>query len=587
MDSSRSVVHPDSWLFLRLPNELLKLIEIKANTIVDLGRFGTIPTNLLLGRPYYYTYEVLDRRDNEAHSRLRVVPPSELNADIVAEEAAASENRETPTASGGDTSSEPIDLVADDGTVLVKNNRLTIDDASRQALSQAEIEELKKSAGGKEIIERILANHAGLAEKTNFSKAKYTLRKTKKYLKRFMVLPMELGTLLKYVAEKEVGRVMEMREETLGFITAMSNAHYSGFDAELGKSMEAVDNEAETNQEKVGGGRWLVVDDVSGLLVASLAEKMGILHAPAKGKADDETTDEPETNSEALDVNQEHAHPVLDENQDTTMADDQENPGKPPVPRAVKPSFAADFPIPADSNTITLLHPAAQPNLSLLKHFGYDTNQPNAAHPLHRHLKPLSWLQLLHPSEDPTYNEPATLSEETLNAMKSGKRGTYHKKHRRWARCKAIVDETRQGNFDGLVVASYMDPATILPHLVPLVRGGGHVVIYSPTVKPLAEVVDLYSRERRTAYLQLLSNQPAEAIDKKDFPVDPRLLLAPTVQTTRVRDWQVLPGRSHPKMTSKGGAEGYVLSARRVLPLEGAVEARGNFGGQKRKKPAT
>lgn len=35
MDSSRSVVHPDSWLFLRLPNELLKLIEIKANTYVS------------------------------------------------------------------------------------------------------------------------------------------------------------------------------------------------------------------------------------------------------------------------------------------------------------------------------------------------------------------------------------------------------------------------------------------------------------------------------------------------------------------------------------------------------------------------
>jgi len=37
-------------------------------------------------------------------------------------------------------------------------------------------------------------------------------------------------------------------------------------------------------------------------------------------------------------------------------------------------------------------------------------------------------------------------------------------------------------------------------------------------------------------------------------------------------------------MTSKGGAEGYVFTGRRVLPLEKGVEARGNFNGGKRKR---
>lgn len=36
-------------------------------------------------------------------------------------------------------------------------------------------------------------------------------------------------------------------------------------------------------------------------------------------------------------------------------------------------------------------------------------------------------------------------------------------------------------------------------------------------------------------------------------------------------------------MTGRGGSEGYVFTARRVLPLEGGVEARGNFGGKRRK----
>ena len=62
-----------------------------------------------------------------------------------------------------------------------------------------------------------------------------------------------------------------------------------------------------------------------------------------------------------------------------------------------------------------------------------------------------------------------------------------------------------------------------------------------------------------------------------DFPLDPTLLLAPTIQTARARSWQVLPGRTHPLMTGRGGSEGYIFTATRVLPAEGKVEARGKF----------
>jgi tRNA (adenine-N(1)-)-methyltransferase non-catalytic subunit len=36
-------------------------------------------------------------------------------------------------------------------------------------------------------------------------------------------------------------------------------------------------------------------------------------------------------------------------------------------------------------------------------------------------------------------------------------------------------------------------------------------------------------------------------------------------------------------MTSRGGAEGYLFTATRVLPVEGRVEARGHHGKKKRK----
>ena len=44
-----------------------------------------------------------------------------------------------------------------------------------------------------------------------------------------------------------------------------------------------------------------------------------------------------------------------------------------------------------------------------------------------------------------------------------------------------------------------------------------------------------------------------------------------------MREWQVLPGRTHPLMTGRGGAEGYLFTGVRVRPAEGRVEARGKF----------
>jgi tRNA (adenine-N(1)-)-methyltransferase non-catalytic subunit len=191
--------------------------------------------------------------------------------------------------------------------------------------------------------------------------------------------------------------------------------------------------------------------------------------------------------------------------------------------------------------------------------------------------------------------------------MKSSKRGTYYRKRRRYERVKSVVDETRAGGFDGLVVATPMDAKTVLSALVPLVRGGGKVVVYNPNVEPLAELCDYYSKERRAAYIarefgpsiptpkqngkrtkvednvETNDSTTEGGNEEDDFPVNPTLLLAPTLQTARARHWQVLPQRTHPMMTSKGGAEGYLFTATKVLPFEGRVEARGHYGKKKRK----
>jgi len=539
---------------------------------------------------------------------LRVVPAAELHAEALGSEDAPAAEATDENADGG----LGYDIVGEDGEAIMRNNRLTVDDATRQSLSMEEIEELKKAGtgSGKEIIAKIMESHNALGEKTTFSLAKYTLRKSRKYLRRFTALPMDVGVLTEYVLEREAYKIMELREDLLGLICSWANVHC----AETTRVQMAEDGVSQ-----IGGGRWLVVDDTGGLVTAALAERMGLLYAEeecvAEGEDQEAAQELPAPGESGVKSKEQQngtttasSHPshtgadteMPDAEADTTSGANTSSeshllPRKPPRPHIPQMS--------AQTNTLTVLHPNNQPNLSYLKFFGYDYGAPATSHPLYKHLKSLSWLSLLHPEDDPQYDEPELITEEVLATMKSSKRGTYYRKRRRWERVKLVVDETRAGGFDGLVVATSMDATSVLRSLVPLVRGGGKVVVYSPNAEPLVELCDYYSKERRAAYIarqfgppQQQQNgtkhhlddgeSPGAEDEDDDFPVNPTLLLAPSLQTARARHWQVLPQRTHPMMTSKGGAEGYIFTATRVVPVEGRVEARGHHGKKKRKVEA-
>ena len=468
-------------------------------------------------RPYHLTYEILDRNSITNGKELRIVPALELNADALLEESAKD--------------GEDMGTPEDDETEGAKTNEHIFDKTTNQSLSMAEIEALKKdtSGTGQEIVAKLLASHTTLGQKTAFSLAKYTARKKQKYLKRFTVLPLDVHTMVEWMmADRDFGKIMEIRAETIGLMNCWANAHATGTELELGSSSRK--------------GRYLVVDDTAGLIVAAVAESMSLLHQEADAPAQSGEEDPPADG----------AHHLKGQ------------------PRKLHPEEVA---MRATSNTITMIHSNTQPNLSLLKYFGFNYNMPCPSHPLHAHLKTLSWLQLLEPSSDPVLTEPEFLSPEVFSQLKASKRSAYHRKRRRWQRISHIVDETQTGNFDGLIVATHTDPIQILHHLVPLLAGSAQVVVYNPHIEPLAKLTDLYSTGRRTAYIN--TDSEIRKVPSEDFPVDPTLLLPPMVQTARVRKWQVLPGRTHPIMTSRGGAEGYLFVATRVLPAEGKVEARG------------
>ena len=483
------------------------------------------------------------------------MPAAELYADI------KDEGTETPVevesgSLGASGDGVEYEIVGQNGEVVMRTNRQIIDDPNSQIMTMEEIEAFKarNTGSGKELVAKILESHSALDQKTAFALAKYTLRKTKKYLKRFIVLPLDVPTLARWIlTEKVPMKIMEIREETLSLIGSWSNVHCTP--SHQSTPAPLLDGDG----IEIKRGRWLVIDETAGLLVAYMAEKMAILHPPEHCEQGPESQISSKLESNIVDGE--------GGNEDSAMSS-----------IAVPPphhSRSRKSPSPGTVNTVTLIHANSQPNLSLLKYFHFDPFNPSMSHPLESHLKTLSWLQLLSPEDDMGYAEPEIASEEVIQSWKGGKRSNYFRKRRRWERIRSVVDETRAGGFDGLIVASVMSPVSILRHTIPLLRGAAQVVVYSPTIESLVELSDYYSTSRRTAFV---TNPPdSNSMPTEDFPLNPTLLLAPTIQTIRSRGWQVLPGRTHPLMTGRGGSQGYIFTATRVLPAEGKVEARGKF----------
>ncbi|KHN94743.1 tRNA (adenine-N(1)-)-methyltransferase non-catalytic subunit trm6 [Metarhizium album ARSEF 1941] len=529
-------------------------------------------------RPFHLTYEVQDKRAGENFSRLRVVPGAELNADILAETNVndqADGDAAVVAAQG-----EELALVDDTGKVVARSNREVIDDSARQTLTSEEIEVLRRegASAGKELIAKLMLSHTAIDQKTTYSLAKYKLLKERKFLRRFSVLPLDVVLLGQWLLEnRDAWKVLDLRPEMMGLLGCWADVHFGGEPAQGAREPH--------------GGRWLVVDDTGGLLVAALAERMGLLcRGPGRQSASASAAEQGDTARTA----------------DATPGRGGANggPGRPTSPSPPRAQRTAKKRPRCDdldehyalTNTITLIHANSQPNLSVLRYFDYDASDPSPAppyHPLFTNLLPISWLQLVSPADDVVCSEkPADATPEELASWKPNRRGNYHRKRRRWARTNEVVENTRAGGFSGLAVATTMDPVSVLREALPLLAGGAPIAIYSPTIEPLEQLADCFSIGRRAAWV---SSLPAEAVGKtqaeldrwegtREFPINPTLVLGAAVQSSRARRWQVLPGRTHPFMTGRGGAEGFLFTAWRAIPALGKVSARGKF--QKRRGEA-
>ncbi|PSR80841.1 Gcd10p family protein [Coniella lustricola] len=629
---THTLIEPNAWVLLRLPNGTTRLLQILPNTTLSLGRYGAFPSNLILGRPYHLTYELQDKdASSNSFSRLRVVPASELHADVIAEESSTAPrldgDGDGDDGTGGASLEDNIISASDGveyslvdsetGAVVVRSNREIIDDNARQTLTWEEIEALKRDGtdSGQDLIAKLMLAHTGMDQKTTFSMAKYKLLKEKKFLRRFTVLPVDVSNFGNFwLGERDASKIMEMREEMIGLVGCWANVHYTAETEDQKRAApdaiapDSTAPEPEIDDEKPAtqpeGTRYLVVDDTGGLLVASLAEKMGLLYSTGvepTAKEESSTKQQLQQNGTAkTESNVEGEDTVMANAQEPTAAMKRDHEGNPKDSTAQPDdtnttaankrrqlaSRKSDFHIPySTTNTMTLVHTNGQPNLTHLNYWDFDSTNPNhPPHPLLHNLLTCTWLQLLEPQCDSIYTaEPPSKTDDEIAAWKPNRRGNYHRKRRRWARTRYVVDNARAGGFSGLVVASTMDPVSVLRPLLPLLEGGAPVAIYSPHIEPLAKLVDCFSVARRAAFVGQpdTEGKTPEELERwqgtEEFPVNPMLLLGVQLHNSRTQKWQVLPGRTHPVMTARGGADGYVFTAWRAKPAEGKIAARGKF----------
>ena len=113
------------------------------------------------------------------------------------------------------------------------------------------------------------------------------------------------------------------------------------------------------------------------------------------------------------------------------------------------------------------------------------------------------------------------------------------------------VDRVRSkffaGDFDAVLIACHYDPMSILRRLKPHLGGSASVVIHSPYLQPLVE-----------AHSKLRGDEEFINI---------------SVTEPWLRKYQVLPGRTHPEMTTSSTG-GYILHALRVFGDKQALEMR-------------
>ena len=368
------------------------------------------------------------------------------------------------------------------------DNRHLVDTNTSQSLQQEELMRLRRlGTDGSAIVNKLIENSSTFEKKTDFSKAKYIVRKQKKYQPRCRMVRCTAYTICETMFLRDPRKLMNMREDTLGQILSYSNIS--------------------------AGCQSLVFETCNGLVTGAVAERLG-----GYGKV---------------------------------MAVYS---GQQPSFQDVLNRFNLTF---GQINSIKWIHSGDV--------FGEDvvtSNDPEAADPERVEREQLDW--------------PCPLQDHTRNYLENmgpGREQTdfLAKRCARFAR-KLTRHTDMEGKewllkrkCDSVIIATRYDPTATLMGLLPYLAPSCPFVVYCEFIEPLSECF----RE----------------IQKQNLAINLRL------SDTWMREYQILPGRTHPNMTiSQSG--GFILTGIKLCPETGhneiddalIKEIREKIGGRRGKK---
>ena len=380
---------------------------------------------------------------------------------------------------GTDDNNISEEMNADDSTFpaieQLNDNRNLVDNNESQSLDYKQLTKLvEKGTDGSAIVNALIENSKTFEHKTEFSKAKYIVRKQKKYQPRCRMVRCTGFSVCETMYKKEPRKMMNLREDTLGQILSYSNIS--------------------------AGCQVLVMETCLGVVTGAITQRMG-----GYGKV--------------ISVYS----------------------GQQPSFVEMIGRFNLSF---AEQHSIKWLHSG---DIFSEDAAVTSTNEEEAHDPEKEEREALIW--------------PCPLQDHTrayLEKMKKERARTdfLAKRCARFARklTRHTGMESKEmllaRKCDSIVLATRYDPTLTLLDLLPFLSPSGPFVVYSEYMEPLTECFRELQRQGVAINLRLMD--------------------------TWMREYQVLPGRTHPNMnmTQCGG---FLLTGIKLCPIHGHNELDDNL----------
>jgi tRNA (adenine-N(1)-)-methyltransferase non-catalytic subunit len=441
------------------------------------------PTANLVGLPYGTVLEL-------GTAGLTPLPEGE---DLIPEYTGA-RSSSGPSVSEKTSQQEAEDATEDDTTFpsiqpATNDNRDLVDNNQSQGLDETQIENLRRAGThGSNIVSALIENSTTFDSKTEFSKAKYIVRKQKKYQPRCRMVRCTPYTLCETMYLKEPRRMLNMREDTLGQILSYSNIS--------------------------AGCQVLVMETCMGVVTGAVASRMG-----GYGKV-------------------------------ISIYNGQQPPFLEMISR-----FNLSF---AENHSIKWLHSG-----DVFSEDVVTSKDSKAQDPEKTERELLEWPCHLQ-DHTRTYLENMGTEREQTNFLE--------KRCNRFARKLSRHSALEAKEFllsrlcDSIILVTRYDPTATLLDLLPYLTPSSPFVVFCEFIEPLAQCF----RE----------------LQKQGLAINIRL------SDTWMREYQVLPGRTHPSM-SMSQSGGFILTGIKLCPVHGhnelddslLKELRGLIGGRRGKKP--